>query len=199
MRPNPKIPNWLGEEAPAAVAPSKTAPARPTAPAPKAESAPAPAPAKPAKSSDTGRTHLIPHRRTDAAAMAAITADPAFSKHDRIFLNEVEVHYHVGVTDEERSKPQRLLVSVEMTTDFSAAATTDFLATTIDYQTAYDRLLHFGEGRTWKLIEKLASDIATAFLKALGPQQITVEVKKFALERCRYTSVRVTRNRGEAA
>jgi len=39
----------------------------------------------------------------------------------RITIVDLEVHYCIGVTDEERAKPQRLLVTIEMNFDFSSA------------------------------------------------------------------------------
>ena len=71
--------------------------------------------------------------------------------------------YRVGVPDAERAQPQRLLLTVEMESDFSAAAKSDSIADTIDYYAVTQKLLKFGEGREWKLIEKLAADIAVRF------------------------------------
>ena len=81
---------------------------------------------------------------------------------DTIVIRDLEVFYHVGVPDDERARPQRLLLSVEMEGDFAPAAATDDLAHTIDYYAVSRRLLRFGEGRSWKLIEKLAVEVAEA-------------------------------------
>ena len=78
----------------------------------------------------------------------------------RISIVDLEVFYRVGVPDAERAQPQRLLLTVEMEFDFSAAAKTDSIADTIDYFAVSQRLLKFGDGKSWKLIEKLAADIA---------------------------------------
>jgi dihydroneopterin aldolase len=51
---------------------------------------------------------------------------------DKITISNLEVFYHVGVTDEERAKPQRLLITVEMSHDFESAVSADNLADTID-------------------------------------------------------------------
>src|ERR1051325_2684103 len=110
-----------------------------------------------------------------------------------IIINDLEVFYRVGVSDEERSGPQRLLITVRMARDVSGAAESDDLAQTIDYYAVTRRLLAFGEGRSWKLIEKLAADIAERVLKEFGPESISVEVKKFIIPEARYVSVRVRR------
>ena len=105
----------------------------------------------------------------------------------------LEVFYRVGVPDAERAQPQRLLLTVEMESDFSAAAKSDSIADTIDYFAVSQRLLKFGEGREWKLIENLAAGIADMILSEFKPQSITVEVKKFVIRQARHVSVQVTK------
>jgi FolB domain-containing protein len=95
----------------------------------------------------------------------------------------------VGVPDEERAKPQRLLLTVDMDVDSSTAAKTDSIADTIDYFAVSQQLLKFGEGREWKLIEKLAADIGDLVLAEFKPLSVTVEVKKFPIKEARYVSV----------
>jgi FolB domain-containing protein len=113
----------------------------------------------------------------------------------KISIIDLEVFYRVGVPDEERAKPQRLLLTVEMDCDFSKAAKTDGIGDTIDYFAISRRLLKFGDGRSWKLIEKLAADIANLILAEFKPQSVTVEVKKFPIPEARCVSVVITRKR----
>jgi len=113
----------------------------------------------------------------------------------QISIVDLEVFYRVGVPDAERAQPQRLLLTVEMESDFSKAAKNDSIADTIDYFAVTQRLLKFGEGKSWKLIEKLAADIADAILSEFKPQSVTVEVKKFVIPQARHVSVAVTRKR----
>ena len=108
-----------------------------------------------------------------------------------INIVDLEVFYRVGVPEAERAKPQRLLLTVELKSDFSAAARTDSIADTIDYFAVTQRLLKFGEGREWKLIEKLAADIAEMIFSGFKPQSVSVEVKKFIIPQARYVSVRL--------
>jgi 7,8-dihydroneopterin aldolase/epimerase/oxygenase len=113
----------------------------------------------------------------------------------RISIVDLEVFYRVGVPDAERAQSQRLLLTVEMGSDFSAAAKTDSIADTIDYFAVTQRLLKFGEGREWKLIEKLAADIADVILAEFKPQSVSVEVKKFIIPQARHVSVALTMRR----
>ena len=112
----------------------------------------------------------------------------------KISIVDLEVFYRVGVPEAERVKPQRLLLTVEMDFDFSAAARSDDIRDTIDYFAVSQRLLKFGEGRSWKLIEKLAADIADMVLSEFKPQSVTVEVKKFPIPGAACFCQRQTRN-----
>ena len=112
---------------------------------------------------------------------------------DTITIKDLDVFYCVGVPDEERARPQRLLLTIEMEHDFNKAAAEDELGDTIDYFAVSQRLSKFGDGVHWKLIETLASDIAQMILEEFRPKRVTVEVKKFILPKARYVSVRIAR------
>ncbi len=116
---------------------------------------------------------------------------------DSIRISDLEVFYSIGVPDEERSKPQRLLLTIEMFHDIAPAAATDDIGRTIDYYAVCQRLLQFGKGRSWKLIETLASDIASMILKDFGPASVDVEVKKFIIPQAQFVSVRLSRRRAD--
>jgi FolB domain-containing protein len=112
---------------------------------------------------------------------------------DQIVIQDLEVFYRVGVPDQERAKPQRLLLTVELERDFTQAAKTDGIDHTIDYHHLSRRLLGFGDGREWKLIETLAVELAATILQECKPESVAVEVKKFVLPQARWVSVRVQR------
>src|SRR6185295_10226015 len=99
----------------------------------------------------------------------------------RIAIVDLEVFYCVGITAEEREKPQRLLITVDMTFDFSSAALSDRIEETINYYDVAQELLKFGQGRSWNLIEKLVSNIADTIMTEYRPQAVIVEVKKFVI------------------
>jgi dihydroneopterin aldolase len=113
----------------------------------------------------------------------------------RISIVDLEVSYCVGLTDEERAQPQRLLVTVDLDFDFASASLSDRIERTINYQTMAERVLKFGQGRSWKLIEKLVANLADMILSEFRPQAVAVEVKKFPLPQARYVSVTLTRSR----
>jgi dihydroneopterin aldolase len=80
-----------------------------------------------------------------------------------------------------------------MTYDFSSAALSDRITRTIDYYAVSQRILKFGERRSWKLIESLATDLAAKVLLEFGPEKVAVEVKKFPIPEARYVSVTVSK------
>jgi 7,8-dihydroneopterin aldolase/epimerase/oxygenase len=113
----------------------------------------------------------------------------------RISIIDLEVFYHVGITDEERAEAQRLLLSVDIEYDFTSAAISGRISRTIDYHAVSQRLLTLGDKRKWKLIETVASDIADKILAEFRPENVAVEVKKFVIPQARYVSVSLTRER----
>ena len=113
----------------------------------------------------------------------------------KISIVDLEVFYRVGVPDAERAQPQRLLLTVEMESDFSTAAKSDGIADTIDYFAVTQRLLKFGDGKSWRLIEKLAANIADIILAEFKPQSVSIEVKKFVIPQARYVAVSLSKIR----
>ena len=113
----------------------------------------------------------------------------------RISIVDLEVFYQIGVTDEERAKPQRLLITVEMDLDFSTAVMSDRLEKTINYFDVSQELLKFGQNRSWKLLEKLTANVADFVMARYKPENVLVEIKKFPIPQARYVSVAIARTR----
>ena len=113
----------------------------------------------------------------------------------RISIVDLEVFWSIGLSDEERAKPQRLLITIDLHLDFDSAALSDRIEKTINYYAVVQRILKYGEGRSWRLLEKLATNIADLILNEFHPAEVTVEVKKFIIPQTRYVSVAVTRSR----
>jgi len=113
----------------------------------------------------------------------------------RISIVDLEVQYHIGVSEQERTHPQRLLLTIEMSLDFTGAAQSDRVEQTINYQAVADELLQFGQGRSWHLLEKLVLNIADRVMAKYKPESVFVEAKKFVIPQARYVAVSVTRGR----
>jgi FolB domain-containing protein len=111
---------------------------------------------------------------------------------NQIIIKDLAVNYRVGVPDAERAQAQKLLITLEMDYDFLAAIQTDDITRTVDYALVSQRLLKFGEGRSWKLIETLAYEIAETVAREFRLKSIQVEIKKFIIPEAQYVGVRVS-------
>ena len=108
-------------------------------------------------------------------------------------IEDLEVFYCVGVSDAERATPQRLLLTIVMELDITAAAFTDRISKTIDYYSVAQTIMQYGNNRSWKLIEKVAVSVADLIAAEYHPQEVSIEVKKFAIPQAAYVSVTWTR------
>ena len=116
---------------------------------------------------------------------------------DLIRVIDLEIFAHIGVPDEERREPQRLLVSLELSVDsFSHAAGTDNLAWTINYGDVVEQVKNLAAKRARKLLETLAEEMAFDLLKTFPIKKITLEIKKFILPDAQYVSVKIERAPG---
>ncbi|HJN89637.1 MAG TPA: dihydroneopterin aldolase, partial [Verrucomicrobiota bacterium] len=112
---------------------------------------------------------------------------------DRITIKDLEVQFHVGVPDEERATPQRLLLTIEMTHDLGPSGASDSLTETIDYHAVCQAVIALGQTRRWKLIEALADDVCELVLDKFKPSTVRIVIKKHILPSTRWVSVDMTR------
>ncbi|MGI8965632.1 MAG: dihydroneopterin aldolase, partial [Limisphaerales bacterium] len=103
--------------------------------------------------------------------------------------------YQVGVTEEERVQPQRLLLTIELEHDFQRAVASDDLRETVNYFEVTQKLLCFGEGRSWKLLETLAVEIADLMLEEFKAAGVSVEIKKFIIPEAQFVGVKIKRRK----
>jgi dihydroneopterin aldolase len=112
-----------------------------------------------------------------------------------VFIRELPVTCIIGVHPDERASRQRLLISVELETDFTRAAATDALEQALDYTDIAARIdARAREGR-FHLLETLAERLATELLQD-PVTRVTVEIEKpAALPSTRQVGVRIRRSR----
>lgn len=97
---------------------------------------------------------------------------------DRIILNGIRFYGYHGVREEERRLGQHFLVDLDLRLDLRAAAEADDLARGVDYGQVLQTVLEIGMGEPLKLLEALASRIASRLLDRFPVQQVTVRVTK---------------------
>lgn len=102
---------------------------------------------------------------------------------DRIRLAGMRFLGHHGVTLEERIEPQPIEVDVILEVDLSGPAASDELADTLDYGALFELVEGIVTGRSFRLLEALAGEIASEVLASAaadGPaiERIEVRVRK---------------------
>ncbi len=100
---------------------------------------------------------------------------------DVIRLKEITAFPRLGVGDLEKSWVQKVTLDVDMHLDLSAAARSDRIEDTVDYQRVYELVRRLSEERKYHLIESLAHRIAQEILARFGVARVCVRVRKLSL------------------
>jgi dihydroneopterin aldolase len=112
---------------------------------------------------------------------------------DEIHIEQLEISAHVGVPEEERGTPQRLLVNITFWRYHDGRDLADRIEKTVDYSTVAEETKNFARDQSVSLIETLADRLAAHLLKTFPIQKVTVEVRKFPLQDAEYVSATATR------
>jgi FolB domain-containing protein len=107
-----------------------------------------------------------------------------------IEIQELEVKGRIGVPENERENPQRLLVSLRFQIGTAFAALNDELEKTVDYAGVAAEVEKIVETSKAHLIEKLVSDIGDALMARFRMQRLEIELRKFILPHARCVCVK---------
>ena len=106
-------------------------------------------------------------------------------------LVDLKLRCHLGVPDQERRRPQKLLcTAVFPVPSMSRAASDDALHQTIDYHALSQVLRSEARRIPRKLLDRLATDLARAACQRFRLPWIELELKKFILPETRHVSLR---------
>jgi dihydroneopterin aldolase/2-amino-4-hydroxy-6-hydroxymethyldihydropteridine diphosphokinase len=97
---------------------------------------------------------------------------------DSISIKELRVPARIGVTEDERAKPQPLVLNIDVHADLARAGQTDDLDDTIDYDSLVRDIADLVRGTEVKLLETMAELVAGRVSKVKGANGVTVEVLK---------------------
>ena len=114
---------------------------------------------------------------------------------DAIRIEGLEIFANVGVPDDERSSPQRLIFNMTFWPKRQALELEDEIGRTVDYAAVCAETKNFVQARSDRLIETLADTLAIRLLEIFEIQRITIELRKFILPEVEFVSVTVTRER----
>lgn len=95
-----------------------------------------------------------------------------------VFVRDLELLMRIGIYDQEKQAPQRVLVSVEATLENHGPFTNDSIEATISYEEIVNRITALSGQKHYALAETFAQDIADLCLHSFTLESVTVEVTK---------------------
>lgn len=97
---------------------------------------------------------------------------------DAIRIKDLRIPTHIGVTDEEQSRPQMVCVNLAMYADLTKSGISDDLADTVDYDRVLAEVSDLIRSSKSKLMEHLADEIANLISRYRLVDRVTVEITK---------------------
>ncbi len=110
-----------------------------------------------------------------------------------IAVRGLEVPASVGVPDEERAVPQRLLLDLRFAAADQPLLLNDDITGTVDYHAVSVRVADIAREKPRRLIETLADEVAARLLEEFRLRWIEVSVRKFILPNTEWVAVSIRR------
>ena len=115
---------------------------------------------------------------------------------DKIIIHGLEVQGIIGVYEWERTTPQIIRVTIELSVDLRAAGRDDDIAQSVDYAALAERVRQHAESAARQTIEALAEDVALICLENTLVSGVLVRVEKpGAIQDAQYAGVEIVRRR----
>jgi 7,8-dihydroneopterin aldolase/epimerase/oxygenase len=112
---------------------------------------------------------------------------------DRIHIEQLAVFARIGVPEEERANPQKLMVSISLWPYQQTSDLADHIERAVNYSAVAEETKNFVSDQSVSLIETLADRLASHLLNRFPIQRVKIELRKFALQDTKYVSATVTR------
>lgn len=106
---------------------------------------------------------------------------PQWRMPDQVVIQAIEIQGYVGITDEEIRVPQPIRIDCQLDYPRGAllrAAHSDDISKAIDYARVVERLAQIGTGGTYRLLERLAEQLAQALFAEFAIAGLTLSVRK---------------------
>jgi dihydroneopterin aldolase len=116
---------------------------------------------------------------------------------DKIVIAAIPLSVRIGVTSEERSQPQTVLLDLSLELDLEPAANTDDLNLTVNYHALVSRLKELAESGECRLLETMTARLCRAALSDPKVVSVQARVRKFPAEmsgRAESVAVEMTRS-----
>lgn len=97
---------------------------------------------------------------------------------DFIDVQDLVVKSVIGVRDEERRAKQELRLQLRLFIDAKRAGASDRIEDTIDYDSVSQRVVQVAEASEFRLLERLAEELARVCVKEFAVPRVRVTVEK---------------------
>lgn len=119
---------------------------------------------------------------------------------DKIIIQALEVQGIIGVYDWERTTPQIVRITIELSVDTRSAAHSDDVNQSVDYARLAEDVRQHAQNAARQTIEALAEDTAQICLKKPCVASVLVRIEKpGAIQGARYAGVEILRDRAPAS
>jgi dihydroneopterin aldolase len=108
-----------------------------------------------------------------------------------ISIQGLELQARVGVPEEERASPQRLVADLRFASIHQPADLNDTISLTVDYHAVSLRVAAIAAEGDRKLIETLAEEIGEKLLSEFDLRWIEISIRKFILPQTEWVGVTV--------
>ena len=97
---------------------------------------------------------------------------------DQIIIKDLLCRGVIGISDQERARPQNILINLTLFTDTVQASLSDSIEECVDYSTVAKRVMSFVETANRRTVEALAGDISRLCLEFSGVEKVLVRLEK---------------------
>lgn len=131
---------------------------------------------------------IIPH----LGALRQLMEHTPTTPQESINLHGLELMCNIGITEEERSIPQRLTANIALSLPAPFAGMQEDITRTIDYALLTYRLRELAGSKPYHLVETLAHELAMCCVQEFHAPSATIEVHKYILPEIASCSFRTT-------
>ncbi len=109
----------------------------------------------------------------------------------RIEINNLKAYVNIGITEEERSRKQRISITAEIIPK-NYPPENDSIDEVVNYSNIREDILDICRNSSFNLIESLAKSIANNIKNKYNVDRVTVKIMKFPYSDVNYVSFDIT-------
>jgi FolB domain-containing protein len=118
---------------------------------------------------------------------------------DKIIIHDILARGIIGINENERTRPQDILINLILFSDLSTVGKTDQVEDSVNYRTVTKKVIQLAETAKRLTVEALANDIAETILVDSKVKRVLVRVEKpGAVRFTRSVGVEIERCRDES-